>query len=80
MGIIDDLSRDKAAESLHKNLYVDLETLAPVLELFRLCDPSVTFNLEDHHTALQRIYQLMSVFSSACLLFPASSVGAKQGR
>ena len=40
MGDIDNGSRDRATPSLSSNLYINVEAIIPVMDLFKQCDPS----------------------------------------
>jgi hypothetical protein len=59
MGDIDGLSRDMKTTTLDHSLRIDLSKHNTIQQLFKLFDPTVQRNLDDHHVAYKLIHSLL---------------------
>jgi len=59
---IDALSRDSPTPDLDPSCFVDIVDQTPILELLRLCDPTINQDVLDHFSALSMICKVISKF------------------
>lgn len=63
MGYVDDLSRGYET-FLDESLYINIKDNSHILELFQLCDPTVSRDLSDHLVVFENVHRVLDSFLS----------------